>query len=497
MHRKQQLKNIESTSSWDLIVIGGGASGLGAALDAASRGFKVLLLERGDFACETSSKSTKLIHGGVRYLRQGRVGLVHESLKERYRLFKNAPHLVHPIQFFLPAKNFVAKIYYYIGIKLYDLLAFNLQLGPSHMISKKELEEALPTLKKENNGGAISFFDGQFDDARLALNLAQTIVEQKGTVVNYMEAVGFIKDNCLITGVIAKDLLSGKEYQLKAKGVINATGAFTDTLRCVDNTQSATSIVPSQGAHIVLDRSFFPGNNALIIPETPDGRVLFAIPWKNHVLIGTTDVQLDSPLRDPKPQEEEIDYLLKMIGSYLIKQPQKTDILSSFAGLRPLAKPDNDYQNTAKLSRESVVSVSPSKLISIAGGKWTTYRQMGEESIELAIKTFSLPEKESQTANLKIHGWLPAVSQESEWSYYGADEELVKALAENNPALLEKLHPDIPCRPVDVIWAIRNEMAVHADDILARRSRCLLLNAKATQSITDKVVSIMRQEGLS
>jgi len=494
MDRNHLLKELHNQQpSWDLIVIGGGASGLGTALDAASRGYRTLLLEQGDFAQATSSRSTKLVHGGVRYLRQLAISLVRRSLKERFILLQNAPHLVHALPFIIPTSNWLSRCYYLAGIKFYDLLARRLGFKPSHLISKKELLQCLPTIKVDQFSGGICYFDGQFDDARMAINLAQTIVEQGGVPINYMQVQGLLKTKDKVIGVIAIDLEKGITHEIQGKVVINASGVFIDSIRCMDKSNAETSIVVSQGSHIVLERTFFPGNSAMIIPETVDGRVIFAIPWYNRVLVGTTETTTETISLTPKPKEAEITYLLEYIGKYLTKQPKKSDILSQFSGLRALMKPKEGGVNTALLSRDYVISVSPSQLISVIGGKWTVYRKMGEETVDVALKVAQLPFCASQTSHLKIHGWSQTHSKDSEWHYYGSDLALVEQQATSQEQL-QKLHPDLPCREVDVLWAIRHEMARTVEDVLSRRTRCLPLGARASIEVAPKVAAIMAKD---
>lgn len=489
MKRNDSLDRIKNTSQWDILVIGGGASGLGTALDAASRGYSTLLLERGDFAQETSSRSTKLIHGGVRYLKEGRLWFVHESLQERAFLLQNAPHLVHKLPFILPAYNEFERLFYYGGLKLYDALAGKLSIGKTELLSKNDTLKRIPTLQNDKLCGSVCYYDAQFDDSRLAINLAQTIVEQDGCVINYMEVIRLLKENDQVNGVIAKDLETQIEYEIHAKVVINATGAFVDSIRRLDDKNIPESVVPSQGAHIVLDRSFLPSDTAVIIPYLSNNQVLFAIPWHNRVLVGTTDTLISKVPSQPKPLAEEIDYLLTQVGKYLIKKPVEADILSSFAGIRPLIKPKGLWKSTSNLSRGHLIMISNSKLISVTGGKWTTYRKIGESTTDTAAHIANLPLQASRTKNLRIHGWNETRSQ-TEWQFYGSDESLVEQL----PFSKEKLHPDLPCRPVDVIWAVRHEMARKVIDVIARRNRSQFLNSAATLEIAPKVAELMSQE---
>lgn len=494
MNRNTAIASLADTPQWDFIVIGGGASGLGTALDAASRGYKTLLLEKSDFAQGTSSRSTKLVHGGIRYLRQGYFSLVHEALYERSLLRQNAPHLVHPIPFLLPAKDLCRRLYYFAGTKLYDLLSTWHSFGSSFMVSKQRMHSELPTLKPSLYSGGVCYYDGQFDDARLAINLAQTIFEQGGSAINYMPVTALLKNNGKIAGVVATDLESGRQYEIFGKTVINATGVFVDSVRMMDTASSEPLVVASQGSHIVLDRSFFPTDYALIIPETPDGRVLFAIPWHNYVVIGTTEIERDHIDWEPTPIKSEISYLLENIGKYLTVQPYEKDILSTFAGLRPLVKPEGKWKSTSSLPREYLLTVEPSQLITLTGGKWTTYRAMAEKTIDKALQVAGLPFKKSRTKQLPIHGSANCPSTNNERNYYGSDLPAVDLLAKENPKLNDRLHADLSCRGTDVIWAVRHEMARKIEDVLSRRNRSLILNAKASQMIAPQVASLMAQE---
>lgn len=478
MDRNNMLMQMDQTPLFDLIVIGGGATGLGCALDSVSRGYKTLLVEQADFSSGTSSKSTKLIHGGIRYLREGRLSFVFESLKERFLLAQNAPHLVHPLPFLIPSQNVFQNYYYLTGLKLYDLLSGKNRFPSSYHISRDEMLKRVPTLSPDHLSSGVCYFDAQFDDARLAIDLAKTITDRGGVVINYMQVQNLIKEKGKTAGIIAKDLETEKTYEVFSKAVINATGAFADEIRKMDG-EPGTCITPSQGTHIVLDRSFYPSDFALVIPKTSDGRVIFIIPWENKVLIGTTDVPINQINLEPKPTESEITYLLEYARKYLTKHPQVNDILSVFAGIRPLICSKNVHASTASLSREHMILVSKSSLISVIGGKWTTYRKMGEEVVNIAAKKGDLPPSCSKTEHLRIHG---------------SDAASQVELASGNSALLEKFHRSLPCRPIDVMWGIRKEMARKVDDILSRRNRSLLLDAKASIEIAPKVAVLMAKE---
>lgn len=490
MNRKEILNKLNQTDLWDLIVIGGGSSGLGVALDAISRGFTTLLLEKSDFAQETSSRSTKLIHGGIRYLRHAHFSLIRESLKERAILLRNAPHLVRPLSFVLPVPNMPKALYYYLGIKIYDLLSLNFGIGKARFLSKKDMREKFSN-PKLNRG--IQYFDGQFDDSRMAINLAQTCLEQGGTVLNYISVQEFLKSNGKIVGVQAIDQETDRKFNIYAKAVVNATGAFVDRIRNMDDPCAVPIVLPSQGAHIVLHRKFFSGSSAIILPETSDGRVLFIIPWNHYVLIGTTETPLKSVLEEPKPFPEEVDFLLKHAAPYLAYAPNKSDVLSAFAGIRPLLISKNQ-KNASAIARDYSILISDSNLVTVVGGKWTTYRKIGEDTVDTVIHLSKWTYKQSRTKNLSIHGWEQKFNWDDEWSYYGSDECLVEKLANGDNQLLKKLHPELPIRSVDVIWSVRYEMARKLEDVLSRRTRCLLLGAKASVDIAPQVASLMARE---
>lgn len=479
---------------WDVIVVGGGATGLGTALDAASRGYKTLLLEQADFAKGTSSRSTKLVHGGVRYLAQGNIGLVREALYERGLLLKNAAHLVKNESFIIPCYNWWSGAFYTIGLTLYDLLAGKLSFGRSKHISKKETMARLPTIRQEGLYGAVIYHDGQFDDSRLAINLAQTCLEQGATVLNYFRVSGLIKENNKIQGVIAVDVELGKEFHIKGKAVINATGVFVDDLLQKDEPGKKPLVKSSQGIHIVLDRSFMPGEDALMIPKTDDGRVLFALPWHDKLLIGTTDTPLDEHRLEPIALEGEIDFVMRTISKYLTKAPSRNDVLSVFAGLRPLAAPQEGNAKTKEISRSHKLIVSTSGLITITGGKWTTYRKMAEDTVDKAIETAGLQPRASKTKDLPIHGNMTGVDRDNHLYVYGSDKDAVLALANENPEWAEKLHPYMEYIKAEVIWAVRHEMARTVEDILARHVRMLFLDAKAAIEAVPLVAHLIAVE---
>ena len=490
--RKTLLQALNNRSDWDVIVIGGGATGLGIALDSVTRGYKTLLLEQSDFAKGTSSRSTKLVHGGVRYLAQGHIDLVQEALYERGLLFKNASHLVKNQSFIIPNYTWWDTIVYTVGLKIYDFLAGKLSFGKSTRISKKDTSHRLSTLKTEHLKGGVVYHDGQFDDARLAINLAQTAIEKGASLLNYFRVSRLEKDaNGKINGVTAVDCDTQKEYVFTTKVVINATGAFTDEILQMDTIGAKNMVKPSQGIHLVLDSSFLPGSDAVMIPKTTDGRVLFFVPWHNRIIVGTTDTVLDSHSLEPKALESEIDFILNTANAYLNKTVSRTDVLSMFAGLRPLAAPKDNSEKTKEISRSHKIMVSASDLITITGGKWTTYRRMAQDTINKIIVLGKLPHRECQTKYLKIHGADGSAEDSDHLYVYGTDQKAIEQLIKESPELGEKLHPRLEFLKAEVVWAVKNEMALTIEDVLARRVRILFLNAKAAQEVAPEVAEIL------
>jgi glycerol-3-phosphate dehydrogenase len=496
MKRDTGIKEISNQDKvWDVVIIGGGASGLGAAVDAATRGYSTLLLEKHDFAKGTSSRSTKLVHGGVRYLAQGDVSLVMEALKERGLLMQNAPHLVKNQKFVIPTYSWWRTPFYTVGLKVYDMMAGKLGLGPSINLSKEETLEAIPTLQNDELEGGVIYHDGQFDDSRLAINLAQTLIENRGTALNYCGVTGFIKnDTGTITGVTCLDYETDTSYSINTKVVINATGVFTDEILAMDEPDKKKTVVPSQGVHIVLDSSFLQSDAAIMIPRTRDGRVLFAVPWHGKVVVGTTDHLIDEANIEPRALEEEVEFILSTASHYLEKPPTRKDVKSIFAGLRPLAAPEEEGEKTMEISRSHKILVSVSGLVTITGGKWTTYRAMGEDVIDKASILGGLEEKKCETENMPIHGYIKNVKRENHLYVYGADIPEINQLISENPKLGEKLHPDLPYLKAEVIWAVREEMALTVDDVLSRRTRALFLDAKASIEMAPEVADLMAKE---
>ncbi len=494
MKREEMLQRlVPTTQTWDMIIIGGGATGLGVAVDAASRGYKTLLLEQHDFAKGTSSRSTKLIHGGVRYLAQGNVSLVLEALRERGLLIRNAPHLVRNQSFIVPSYDWWEGPFYGIGMKVYDVLAGKLGLGPSRILSREETLGHIPTLEPEGLRGGVIYHDGQFDDARLAINLAQTCAAHGGCVLNYMQVTALLKAREMIAGVAARDMESGKEYELRAHVVVNATGAYVDALRQLDEPHAAPMIAPSQGVHLVLDKSFLPGESAIMVPHTDDGRVLFVVPWHERALVGTTDTPIHALPLEPRALPDEIDFLLRHAGRYLTKDPNARDVKSIFAGIRPLVKTGDD-KTTAALARDHTILISQSGLLTITGGKWTTYRKMAEDAVHHAAMLAGLEERQCRTEHLLLHGAQTKQELAGPFEVYGSDYEAVKKLAQEAPMLTQPLHENLPYRCGEVIWAVRHEMARTVEDVLARRTRALLLDARASIASVPKVAALMAKE---
>lgn len=497
MNRLEQLAKLKQTQNWDIIIIGGGASGLGTAVDAASRGYKTVLVEAVDFAKGTSSRSTKLVHGGVRYLEQGNISLVREALKERGLMTKNAAHLVLNMTFVIPNYNWWRGYFYAFGLKVYDLLAGRLSLGSSKYISKKKTIELLPTIEQKGLQNGVVYHDGQFDDARMAINLAQTAIKNGACVLNYTKGIQLLKDNNhKIIGVEVENKESGEKFELKGKAIINATGVFTNSIMKMNDLVYKKYIVPSQGIHLVFDKSFLPSENALMVPKTSDGRVLFAVPWHDKIVVGTTDTLIKSHSLEPIALEKEIAFVLETAQQFLSKKPTRADVLSVFAGLRPLAAPEQKGQNTKEVSRSHKIIVSETGLITITGGKWTTYRKIAEDIIDKAITVHNLPKSICKTEHLSIHGnkSISDLDRKNHLYIYGTDIPEIVQLQKNNPELNEKLHSNYEYTMAEVVWAIRHEMARTIEDVLARRVRLLFLDARAAIECSEKVGDLLAQE---
>lgn len=480
--RSVQIELLGKGRPFDIVVVGGGATGMGIALDAASRGYRVALCEMHDFGKGTSSRSTKLVHGGVRYLQQGNIRLVREALHERGLLLKNAPHVVYPLPTLVPLYSCREVPYYWAGLKAYDLLAGRLNIKRSRYLSPAAAQAAVPTIKAQGLCGGICYYDAGFDDTRLLIGLLQTAINEGALCINYVavEALRFqqVGVDRKICGVVVRDTFTGQQMEVEARAVINAAGPFSDSVRRMDNPDAKAHIQPSQGSHLVLDRRFLPGDTAIIVPKTPDGRVIFAIPWHGHTLVGTTDTPLQKTPEEPAAQAGEIDYLLETVSGYLEMLPTRSDILSVFAGVRPLVAAGGS-QNTSKLGRDHSIVVEPSGLISVLGGKWTTYRRMAQDAVDCAIQVAQLPPLACRTHSLPIGGDSRQATEES---------------IEKNPEYAALLDPALPYSVADAIHAVRSEMAQTIEDVLSRRTRMLLLNTAAAVRAAPGVAKILASE---
>lgn len=495
MNRAEMLERAtQRREAWDILVIGGGATGVGVAVDAASRGYDVLLLEQHDYGKGTSSRSTKLVHGGVRYLEQGNISLVMEALKERGLLRQNAPHLVHDLAFIVPSYTWWESPFYGFGLKVYNLLSGRYRFGPTSRLSRDEILQRLPTIKTEGLKGGVVYYDGQFDDSRLLINLVATASEQGATLLNYAQVTDLHRDDeGFIDGVSVLDRETQTSLEVSARVVVNATGAYCDRVRQMADPNVTGLIAPSQGIHLVFDRSFLPSDSAIMVPHTPDGRVMFAIPWHHHTLVGTTDVAIpDTPI-EPTATDEEIDFILETAGRYLERKPTRADVLSVFAGIRPLVRA-GDGKSTAALSRDHTIHIDSSGLLTIAGGKWTTYRNMAEDCVNQAATLAQLDDRPCVTRTLSIHGSQPILNSSDNLAIYGTDGWAIQQLANSDASLGEQLHPALPYIGAEVVWAARFEMARTVEDVLARRTRALFLNAKVAIKVAPRVAELMAKE---
>ncbi len=483
----------------DLLVIGGGASGLGVALDAALRGLSVVLLESCDFAKGTSSRATKLVHGGVRYLAQGNISLVREALHERSTLLHNAPHLARPLPFVMPSFKCWEAPFYGMGLKVYDALAGSAGLGATEFLNAARTRACIPGVKEQGLKGGVKYWDGQFDDARLALALARTAAAQGALLINYCPVTGLLHENGKVAGVQCKDAETEQSYTVRARCVVNATGVWVDEIRAQDGdaTGRATTamVAPSQGVHLVVERDFFPGDHALLVPKTEDGRVLFAVPWLGKVILGTTDTPRHDLSREPTPFAEEIQFILGEAGKYLRHAPTRKDVKSVWVGLRPLVRPTGDEGATKKISREHTVLVSASGLVTVTGGKWTTYRAMAEDVLQRCVQDGLLtPLRPSRTADFPLIGAREgatsrvSITTTPGLSAYGSEAAFVQALpgadVELAPGLTEAM----------VRFGIRHEYARNVEDLLARRSRMLFLDARLAGDLAPRVAEILQEE---
>ena len=494
MQRNKAIEQLRTHGEWDVVVIGGGATGLGVALDATTRGYSTLLLEAHDFAKGTSSRSTKLVHGGVRYLAQGYVDLVREALRERGRLAHNAPHLFRTQAFIIPGEKWWTAPYYTFGLWMYDRLSGKLSIGKTRHLGRAEARKRLKGVRDDKVGAGVCYYDGQFDDARLALCLAQSVDDHGGTVLNYCAVTALKKQaDGKLEGVSCRDELSGETFEVKAKVVVNATGVFANPILGMDEPHDKPPIMPSQGVHLVLDREFLPGEDALMVPKTSDGRVLFAVPWHGKVVVGTTDTLVKDAAYEPLPLEQEIDFILNTSRDYLTKAPTRADVRSVYVGLRPLAAPKEEGKSTKEVSRSHKVEVSKSGMVNIFGGKWTTYRQMAEDGVYAAIGAGLLPAKPCRTYELRLHGYIDEKQRmdDTPLTLYGSDAMAIGKLISSTPKLADRLHPDHPYTFAQVQWAIDEEMAQSLEDVLARRMRLLFLDARAAEAAAPAVADFM------
>lgn len=496
MNRSHFLEQIQADEPWDIAIIGGGATGLGVAVDAATRGFRTLLVEAADFAKGTSSRSTKLVHGGVRYLEQGDIPLVLEALKERGLLHRNAPHLVHHLSFIVPRYQWWEGPFFGIGLKVYDALAGKLNLAPSRLLSRQETITRIPNIESENLLGGVEYFDGQFDDSRLAITLARTASHHGATLLNYMRVTALKKTDGMVSGFECVDMETGLQYGVYAKVVINATGIFSDEIRHMDDRAAPQAVQPSQGVHLVFNRSFLQGDSAIMVPHTDDGRVLFVIPWHGNVLVGTTDTPMNQAELEPRPLDEEIGFILRNAARYLARDPCESDILSVFVGQRPLVRPPRkDGAATKTISRNHEVLVSDAGLVTIVGGKWTTYRKMAQDTLDHAVMLSGLDDLPCRTMDLQLHGWCSDVtSLPVGLKEFGADASIIENWMQENPELRKPIHPNMPYPRALVVWAVRYEQARTVEDILARRTRILFLNARDALEASPQVAELLAHE---
>ncbi|MCJ7757979.1 MAG: glycerol-3-phosphate dehydrogenase/oxidase [Gillisia sp.] len=495
MKRNEMIDKIsKNTKEYDFIIIGGGATGIGIALEASARGYSVVLLEMSDFTKSTSSKSTKLVHGGVRYLAQGDVALVREAVVERGLLTQNAPHLVKSQSFIIPTHGLFDELQYTVGLTLYDLLAGKLSLGRSRRISKAKTLKRISTINPKKISAGIVYYDGQFDDTRLAINLLQSATELGAIAINYCTVTGLLKDNeGNVSGVKFYDEEGKGEHEIKGKQIVNATGVFADDVLKMDSPNAEKTIAPSQGVHLVLDKSFLPDNDAIMIPKTDDGRVLFLVPWHGRVVVGTTDTPIEKESLEPIALEKEIDFILNTAARYLTKAPKRSDVLSVFAGLRPLAASTGEGKKTKEISRSHKIFESESGLLTIVGGKWTTFRKMGEDLVDKTEKIKVWPHIETKTKHLKIHGYKENVNYENPLYFYGSDENDLLKLAKQD-GMSDLISTSLKVINAQVVWAVRYEMARTVEDFLARRTRCQLLDARESIKMAPQVAKLMAAE---
>jgi len=491
MNRAANLKTLGAAGTrLDMVIIGGGATGLGAAVDAAARGYAVALVDGSDFGKGTSSRSTKLVHGGVRYLQQGNISLVREALRERGRLARNAPHLVHDRAFVIPNYKWWEGPFYGIGMKVYDQLAGELGLASSMMLDREETIARIPTIETEHLTGGVVYHDGQFDDARLAVSLARTAASAGAILVNYCPCIGLVKRGGRVEGVRLRDAENGGEFEVRCRVVINATGVFVDGIRAMDEPGVRPIVAVSQGIHLVLPRRFLPGDAAIMVPRTDDGRVLFAVPWLDRVVVGTTDTPRAAPLLEPRALKEEKRFVMTHARRYLITDPTPEDVCSVFAGMRPLVAVEG-AEGTASLSREHTILVSEAGLVTITGGKWTTYRQMAEDVVNQVESHLGLAHTPCSTEDMRVHGWSEKENPAPNLQPYGSDADAVTDIFAEDATFAERVHPAFPFQRGEIIWHVRHEMARTVEDVLARRTRGLVLDARAAIEAAPAVAAIM------
>lgn len=491
--RAEALARLEESSrgKFDVLIIGGGATGLGLAVDAATRGYSTALVEAGDFAQATSSRATKLVHGGVRYLVSGQVHLVYEALRERKIMLQNAPHLVHPLPFVTPGYKWFDLPYYGAGLIAYDVLSGRSSLGPTRILSASETRRRVPGIATQGLKGSVLYYDGQFDDARLALALARTAEDHGALVLNYVRCVALNKSSGKISSVQLEDVETGRSFEVRAATIINATGIFVDEMRSIDEPSSPHMLSVSRGTHIVVPGEVLGNGNAIMVPKTRDGRIIFAIPWLGKVVIGTTDLPSKTVAIEPGHEPSEIEFLLETINPYLGHPLKKSDIISVFSGLRPLVT--GDQVKSSKLSREHTIEVSPSGLITVAGGKWTTYRRMAEDTLATAIQRGMLPSRPCITRSVHLHGTPEQPSSDS-LARYGTDAQQITALWDSDSQMSTLIDPALPFTHAEVVFAARSEMARTVEDVLSRRTRALLMDAKAAQRAAPTVARLLASE---
>ena len=500
MSRKQLLAQLAKPVTYDVAIIGGGATGLGVALDAAARGFSVVLVESHDFAKGTSSRATKLVHGGVRYLAQGNIALVREALHERTTLLRNAPHLAQPLPFVMPSYKIWETPFYGAGLKMYDALAGKAGLGDTEFLSRAQTLACLPTARPDGLKGGVKYWDGQFDDARLALALARTAVEKGALVVNYCAATGLVHEDRKVVGLTCQDQEAGQAFEIRARCVINAAGVWVDEFRQKDGDAIGRPVkpmvAPSQGVHVVVDREFLPGDHALMVPKTADGRVLFGVPWLGKIILGTTDTPRGDLAREPRPFKDELDFILSESARYLAKAPGPKDIRSMWVGLRPLVKPQGeDGDDTKGLSREHTVLVSRSGLVTVTGGKWTTYRAMAEDVLEQCMARKLLPRRPAGvTVKLPLVGAAPGrpLCEPPGEHLYGSEADTLRALPGADTWLWRDGEGGLS--EAMVRYAVRHEMARTLEDVLARRCRVLFLDAAQAAELIEPVSALLSDE---